>query len=93
MKQAIIVFLLFILGIWYSAQGKSYYIEDDNKDYLTQKEVNILYKKGVINKPDYNKEYYSERKVSLFKSPSLIPFYFNKDTISDTGINYYSKSK
>ena len=93
MKQIILIVSIFILGIWYAGITKSYYIEYDNKDYLSQKEVRNLYKQGILQKPDYNKEYYSERKVSLFKSPSLIPFYFIKDTISDTGIKYYSKSR
>ncbi len=93
MKQIIVVFTILMLGLWYSGVNKEIYRDIDDKTYLSRNEVKYLYGEGKINRPNYSREYYSKRRTSYFYKRTWIPMVYSRDTISDTGIHYYSEAR
>lgn len=92
MKQVLIIITVIILSFWYVGIGKEMYRSKKIIDNFSLKEVKELSKKVVLDQPiNYNLQYFSKREVNYFYRRSLIPFIYNRDTISDSGTEYFQK--
>lgn len=86
------IFLVLILILWYAGSFNSSLIIDDNKTYYCASDIQELYQKGIIKKPNFNNRYYSQQKSQYFMKRTYIPFIYKRDTIASSELGYFSES-
>lgn len=92
MKQVLVIIFMAFLMTWYAGIGKVKVCERDNENYLSTAEIAALDNAGVLKSPvDYTKRYYTTHKVTYLLKRGFIPLTYKRDTVSNAGLNYYSK--
>lgn len=92
-KHMILILTISSLVLWYAGINQSTYVEDENKEYLSAKEVKALYEIGKIGKPNYSNYYYITERVEYIKTRTLIPFVVKRDTLSHRKLEYWSERR
>lgn len=91
-KHTVLILLISSLVLWYVGINSSTYVKDENRNYLSAKEVKKLAEAKIIGKPDYEKSYFSTQTVEYIKTRTLIPFIVKMDTLSKHNIEYWNKT-